>query len=63
MKEKNAEDKEIQLSLNTEELIDTQNNDHFCSTMLKLINDKIVSSDKYFISYDGLLNKGVREGD
>ena len=40
MKGKNDKDKEIQLSLSTKELINAQNTDTFCSTMLKLINGK-----------------------
>ena len=32
-----------------------------CSTMLKLINDKKVPSDKYFISDNGLLHNVVGE--
>ena len=46
MRKENDKDKEIQLSLSLKEPIDTQNNDTFCSTMLKLINDKVFS-DKY----------------
>ena len=45
------------------ELIDAKNNDTFCTTMLKLINGKEVSSEKYFISNNGLWHKVVREDD
>ena len=38
-KDENKKDKAIKLSLITKELIDGQNSDTFCSTMLKLIND------------------------
>ena len=63
MKVENDEEKEIQLSLSTKGLNDEQNNDTFCSTMLKLTNDEKVPSDKYFISDKGLLHKVVREDD
>ena len=63
MKEDNDEDKEVELSLSIKELIDVQNNDTLCSTKLKLINDKKVPSDKYFIVDNGLLHKVVREDD
>ena len=42
-------DKYIHLSLSVKELFDAQSNDIFYSTMLKLINDKKVSSDRYFV--------------
>ena len=61
MKKENSEDKEIQLSLSTKEVIVGKNNDTFCSTMLRLINDMKVPSDKYFISNNWLLHKVVRE--
>ena len=50
-------------SLNTKELIDGQNNETFCSDMLKLINDNRVPLDNYFVSDKRLLHKGVREDD
>ena len=56
MKEEKGEDKETQLSLSTKEIIDTQNNDAFCCTMLKLMNDKNMSSNKYFVSNNSLLH-------
>ena len=40
MKNTNREESEIQLSLMTKEVIDEQNKDTFCSTLLKLMNDK-----------------------
>ena len=43
------------------EPLSEQNDDTFCSTMLKLICDKKVPSDKYFTSDNGLLPKVVRE--
>ena len=45
------------------ELIDGQNNDTFCCTMLILINDRKVPLDKYYICDNGLLYKVVREDD
>ena len=63
IKEDNNEDKEIQLSLSTKELIDGQNNDTFSNSMLKIINDKKKPSDKYFIKDNRLLNKVVKEDD
>ena len=39
------------------------NKETFCSTMLKLINDREVLSDKYFISNNGPLHKIVRGDD
>ena len=45
------------------ELVESQSNDTFCSTMFKLINDRKVPSDKYLISDNGLLPKFVREND
>ena len=50
MKKENSKVKGIQLGLSTKELINGQSNDTFCSTMLKLMNDKEVPLDKYFIS-------------
>ena len=44
-------------------MIDAQSRDTFCSTILKLINDKEVFSDKYFVSDNGLLHKVLREND
>ena len=61
VKEERDEDKEVHLSLSTKELIDAQSNDTFCSTILKLINDKKMSSDKNFIQESALLHKDVRE--
>ena len=48
MKEEKDKNKEIQLSLGMKELIDVQSNVTLCSTILRLINDKKVSLDKYF---------------
>ena len=39
MKQENSEDKEVQLSLSTKELIDEENSDTFCPTILKAINN------------------------
>ena len=44
-------------------MIDAQSNNTFWSNMLKLINDKKVASDKYFIGDNGPLQKVVREDD
>ena len=63
MKNENSKDKGIQLSLSNKELIDGQYNDTFCSTMLKLMNNKRVPSDKYLIKYNGLMQNVVREDD
>ena len=63
MKEENDEDTEVQLSLSTKELTDSQNSETFCSTMLKLTNDRKVPSVKYFISDNGLLHNDMREDD
>ena len=41
---------EIYLSLNTEELINAQNNVDFCTTILKLVYNKKVPTDGYCIS-------------
>ena len=40
---------EIYLSLSTEKLSDGQNNDTFCTTRLKLVNNRKIPADKYFI--------------
>ena len=61
MKEETDGDKEIHLSLCMKELINAQSDDTFCSTILKLINETMVSSDKYFISESRLLYKVMRE--
>ena len=61
MKEEKDKNKEIQLSLGMKELIDVQSNVILCSTILRLINDKKVSSDKCFLSDNGLLHKAVKE--
>ena len=58
-KKKNNEDKEIQLSLSTEQLIDGQNNDTFCT----ILNIMKMSPDKYFMSNNKLFHKVVREDD
>ena len=62
MKKENDEDKEIQLSISTKELIDSQN-DTYIDIMIKLINDIKVPSDKYFIIDNGFLHKIVRKDD
>ena len=43
------ENTEIYLSVNTKKLIDMQNDDTFCATLLKLINEKM-SPQTYFIN-------------
>ena len=63
VKEEKGKDKEIQLSPRRKEQIVAQSSDTFCSSILKLIDDKKVSSGKYFISDSGLLPKVVREDD
>ena len=40
MKMIGSKDIQVHLSLSTEELIDGQNNDTFCTTVVRLINDK-----------------------
>ena len=62
-KKKNNEDKEIQLSLRTEELIDDQNANTFCMAILKAINYTKMLPDKYFISYKSLLQEVKKEDD
>ena len=42
------------------DLINAQSSDTFCSTIIKLINDKKLSSGKYYISDNGLLHTFVR---
>ena len=49
MRKENDEDKEMYLSFSNKELIDGQNNGTICPTMVHLINDKKVLSNKYFI--------------
>ena len=63
LKEGRGKDMEIQLSLSTKEMNGAQSNDTFYSTMVKLIKDKKVSSDKYFMSKHGFKHKVVREDD
>ena len=63
VRKKSNENAELQLSLCTEELIDGQNNDTFCSTISKLLSDKRMPPHKYFISDISLLHKVVGEDD
>ena len=56
MKQERDGGEEVHFSVHMEEPIDPQNNDTFCSTILNLINDKKVYSDKYFIGESGLLH-------
>ena len=51
----------IHLSLSTKELVDGQCNDIFCTTILKLINEKKASQVRYFINDEWILKKFVRE--
>ena len=46
----NDKNTEIHLSLSSKELTDIRNDNTFCATMLKIINDKKVSSKRYFVN-------------
>ena len=53
---------EINLLLSPEQLIELKKNDAFYETILKLINEKKLSSPSgYFVDDEKLLNKVVRE--
>ena len=59
-KEKN-DNEGTQLSVSTEELIDGQNNETFCTAILKLVHDNKIPQYKYFKSDNRLLHQVVRE--
>ena len=54
----------IHLSLNTPKLIEKQEDDIYCKTVIKLIcEEKMSSQQPYFINKEQLLQKFVREDD
>ena len=51
----------VHMSLSTKEPIDRQNNNTFCTTILKLINEKKMSPERYFVYDEKALHKILRE--
>ena len=55
-------DNEVHLSLSTGKLIERQKDNTFCTSIFKVLNEKEPSSPQtYFVNYDELLHKAVRE--
>ena len=55
---------EINLSLSSKQLIDIQNDNTFCKSIINLMSDKkLSSSERYFINDDELLHKVVEADD
>ena len=58
---KNVQSAETLLLLSTKELFDGQSSDTFCTTIMKLSDDKKMTIDGYFVNDKDLLHYVVRD--